>query len=58
MQNKVVAASDKYYLDAPSLRYIIYWYLLMLFHVQVALIAFLTPFADVLDLGTLLREFH
>ena len=58
MQNKVVAASAKYYLDAPSLRYIIYWYLLMLFHVQAALIAFLTPFADIFDPRTPQRVSH
>ena len=58
MQNKVVAVSDKYSLDAPGLRYIIYWYLLMLFHVQVSLFTVLTTFADIFDPGTPQRVSH
>ena len=58
MQNKVVAVSVKYSLDAPGLRYIIYWYLLMLFYVQVSLFTVLTTFADIFDPGTPQRVSH
>ena len=58
MQNKVVAASDKYSLDAPGLRYIIYWYLLMPFYVQVSLFTVLTTFADIFDPETPQRVSH
>ena len=58
IQNKVLPALGDYSEGFPSIRYILYWSVLMLFHVQVTLIAFFTPFADVLDLETLLRECH
>ena len=57
IQIKVLPALGDYSEGSPSIRYILYS-VLMLFHVQVTLIAFFTPFADVLDLGTLLRECH
>jgi hypothetical protein len=58
MQNKVVAASDRYYLDAPGVRYIIYWCVLMLFYVQGSLFTVLTPFANVFASGTLPMRSH
>ena len=52
MSNKVVTASDKYSIGSPSIRYIIYGCVLMLFHVQVSLIALLTTFTGVFDQET------
>ena len=58
MQNKVIVASDRYSLDAPGVRYIIYWYVLMLFHVQGSLFTVLTPFANVFASGTFKMGSH
>ena len=52
MSNKVVASLDMYSIGAPSIRYIIYSYVLMLFHIKVSLIEFLSTFANVFDQGT------
>ena len=58
MSNKVVTASDKYSICSPSIRYIIYGCVLMLFHVQVSLIALLTTFTGVFDQETIVDSIY
>lgn len=52
--NKIIAALNRYLLGAWSVGYIIYWCVIILFHV----FAFLTTFPGIFNSGTSPRRFY